>query len=416
MGPSREACDRCHAMKTRCVRQLNSQTCHRCNRLGIACNYSPPGRTGRPIGSRKLGTHGRSIKGRSDGHAENLVSTTGPVRGEDDGDGDDDEQSTALLGWEPASSIESFDFSLPNPPSEIQSNPFAFLETHSSNLGGKMSGYVEPCGIPTPPSSDLSLNSPMPNANRILTGAGGCGGSNTMSGRMQIPVKEDIWLQLSDIQARLAKLIRCLKGGSHTVEDVEEIYRTSEAFTGILDAAACDAASQSPLAAFDGTVALLLSSCYLTLIKSYRFLINMLQQELHNTSTGDMQDKMNGTDVKGLLRSMLPQLSVGGVRLAMSGKAMAEINLHVVEQKFQHLKCSTRKYALREAAAQNRSRENSEAPREPWESPDSSPTTSSALVEFVETALIDMRCQEEDLLVRLHSAYPLYCGGQLGDT
>lgn len=54
MGPSREACDRCHSMKTRCVRAPRSQVCLRCSRLGISCNYSPPGRTGRPLGSRKL--------------------------------------------------------------------------------------------------------------------------------------------------------------------------------------------------------------------------------------------------------------------------------------------------------------------------------------------------------------------------
>ncbi|EGO60870.1 hypothetical protein NEUTE1DRAFT_127651 [Neurospora tetrasperma FGSC 2508] len=56
MGPSRDACDRCHTMKTRCQRTPQTRECVRCNRLGISCTYSPPGRTGRPLGARKGGS------------------------------------------------------------------------------------------------------------------------------------------------------------------------------------------------------------------------------------------------------------------------------------------------------------------------------------------------------------------------
>lgn len=53
MGPSREACDRCHYMKTRCVRAPGSQICVRCTRVGSSCNYSPPRPTGRPLKQSK---------------------------------------------------------------------------------------------------------------------------------------------------------------------------------------------------------------------------------------------------------------------------------------------------------------------------------------------------------------------------
>ncbi|KAK3351245.1 hypothetical protein B0H65DRAFT_506683 [Neurospora tetraspora] len=62
MGPSRDACDRCHTMKTRCQRTPQTRECVRCNRLGISCTYSPPGRTGRPLGARK----GSSEKGKEE--------------------------------------------------------------------------------------------------------------------------------------------------------------------------------------------------------------------------------------------------------------------------------------------------------------------------------------------------------------
>lgn len=49
---SRDACDKCHALKTRCERIPESSLCQRCNRLQISCTYSPPLQLGRPQGRR----------------------------------------------------------------------------------------------------------------------------------------------------------------------------------------------------------------------------------------------------------------------------------------------------------------------------------------------------------------------------
>jgi hypothetical protein len=48
----RDACDRCHALKTRCVTLSNAQSCRRCSRLQLPCNYSPPMKIGRPARAR----------------------------------------------------------------------------------------------------------------------------------------------------------------------------------------------------------------------------------------------------------------------------------------------------------------------------------------------------------------------------
>ena len=44
----RAACDKCHDSKTRCLKDVNSDGCQRCTRLGLACTYRPPLRMGRP--------------------------------------------------------------------------------------------------------------------------------------------------------------------------------------------------------------------------------------------------------------------------------------------------------------------------------------------------------------------------------
>lgn len=39
----RSACDRCHAQKLRCPKQVGSIVCGRCSKAGARCRYSPPG-------------------------------------------------------------------------------------------------------------------------------------------------------------------------------------------------------------------------------------------------------------------------------------------------------------------------------------------------------------------------------------
>jgi hypothetical protein len=53
----RTACDRCHALKNRCIKSDDDQgSCDRCMRLQVECIYSPPLRVGRPKGSRSVKT------------------------------------------------------------------------------------------------------------------------------------------------------------------------------------------------------------------------------------------------------------------------------------------------------------------------------------------------------------------------
>lgn len=48
----RIACDRCHARKLRCLREISISNCRRCIQDGCVCTYSPPLKSGRPKKAR----------------------------------------------------------------------------------------------------------------------------------------------------------------------------------------------------------------------------------------------------------------------------------------------------------------------------------------------------------------------------
>lgn len=49
----REACDRCHNLRSRCIKPRSSAVCLRCQKLGLSCTHSPPLRLGRPKGKSR---------------------------------------------------------------------------------------------------------------------------------------------------------------------------------------------------------------------------------------------------------------------------------------------------------------------------------------------------------------------------
>lgn len=80
----REACDRCHDLKSRCIKPPNSSVCSRCHRLQLRCTHSPPLRLGRP--SNKRQRH----------HAANASADMIRLQVDDDGDDDDDDEAAAV--------------------------------------------------------------------------------------------------------------------------------------------------------------------------------------------------------------------------------------------------------------------------------------------------------------------------------
>ena len=48
------ACDRCHARKLRCLREISTSKCSRCVQDGCVCMYSPPLKSGRPKKARPM--------------------------------------------------------------------------------------------------------------------------------------------------------------------------------------------------------------------------------------------------------------------------------------------------------------------------------------------------------------------------
>lgn len=218
---------------------------------------------------------------------------------------------------------------------------------------------------------------------------------------------DDLPGRLSDIQARLTKLVKSLSKGSKAAEDVEEIYRASEALIGILDGTSPSSSSSSHRHSTslrpDGVAALLLSSCYLSLMKAYQFLVEMLQQELRNSTDPSAQGEnlggSVGNDPFASTRGAVPYLSIGAVRLAMPRKAIAEINLHLVSQQVQHLKVSMKQYASRVSAMQSSQATSLDAQRrESWDSIDLCAANDSTLTDLVESALVEIRVREERLL------------------
>lgn len=310
-----------------------------------------------------------------------------------------DDQINTMADWCSTSGLDDLDFfstqacsetdsiSIPFPDSLLLTNPPSL--TASTTTG---SPSQSPSTLP--PSDDQKM------ANPSRTGS-----NATSLNIVPLPDNDDdLSDRLSDIQARLAKLVRSLSRGSKAAEDVEEIYRASEALIGILDGTSTSSRRPSTSVRPDGIAALLLSGCYLSLMKAYQFLVDMLEQELRDSGDSSTQGENPGgswgSDSLASTRGVVPYLSIGAVRLAMPRKAIAEINLHLVSQQVQHLKISMKQYASRVTAATQSSRAtSSEAQRRgSWDSIDPCAGNDSTLTDLVESALVEIRVREEKLL------------------
>ncbi|RYP39900.1 hypothetical protein DL767_002019 [Monosporascus sp. MG133] len=397
-------------MKTRCVRAENSRVCMRCDRLGVSCNHSPPGRTGRPLGSRRARAatnRGKEmpavggkrhwialfeVQARLNSLAGHMAPTIYPSTA-----GSDDQTST-MADWCSTSGFEDLDFLTTQTCSDAESITISFSDGLLSDNPPSLTTSTtarSPSQSPRtlPPLDDQAMS----NSNRA-----GCNAAAMEV--ILLPAGDDLPDHLSDIQARLAKLVKSLSKGSNSAEDIEEIYRSSESLIGILDAASQSSRSPSASLRPDGIAVFLLSACYLSLMKAYQFLVDMLHQELRESPDLLAQAEKPGgisqrNDPHASSKGIVPYLSIGAVRLAMPRKAIAEINLHLVSQKVQHLKISMGQYVSRMMAAQSSQSPSTEAPKERcWHPIETSAGDSSTITDLVESALVEIRVREEKLL------------------
>jgi hypothetical protein len=213
--------------------------------------------------------------------------------------------------------------------------------------------------------------------------------------------EEDRLNCLLDIQSRLAKLVKSLSN-NRNVPNVEETYQASEALISIMDSfqepgrLEWSVSSQKP----SGAIALLFSSCYLSLIHAYDLLAGLLREQLQTNQHAISKEKApaSGRSMIDSTSGSMPTISVGGVRLAMPTKAVAEINLHLITQMVKQLKDSMQQCAARMSTADTL---NLDPPRPASHAADGN--ADSPITILAKTAEDELRRREENLLGRLRN-------------
>ncbi|KAJ3499376.1 hypothetical protein NLG97_g369 [Lecanicillium saksenae] len=348
MGPSREACDRCHAMKTRCVRSPRSQVCVRCTRLGFSCHYSPPGRTGRPAGSKqKNATKNSKPSPRSSYQKSTWSGTAPPCTSHETVSPIPGQISPALTASEPGNSqlpVSFSDLELFGSESSFSdgANSMFFMDDLFQDVMNSSVPHHASTISTTPPST--VSHEPL---EQYFIGSAPSSRNNSVSS-----IQEAEYVLL-DAQGQLLNLVRALSSCSSFPQDVEEIYRITDTFVKVVDDIATGLdASSGPSSTCAGSVThMLLSSCYMSLIQAFECLVGLLRREL-----GPRIDGLESTLGINLAQTQVPipttvnnvpYISVGNVRLAMPHRAVAEINLHLVGQAVQHLKTSISRCAAK---------------------------------------------------------------------
>lgn len=349
MGPSREACDRCHAMKTRCVRSPRSQVCVRCTRLGFSCHYSPPGRTGRPAGSKQKNTANRTKPSPTSSYQKSACYSTTPpcTRPETANTTIPGQISPALTADDATNSQLPVNFSeleLFGSESSFSdgTNSMFFMDdlfqdVMSSNLASSTSTIctTPPSTVSQEPSEDLFIDSaPSPRHNSVAS-------------------MEQAEYVLLDTQGQLLNLLRYLSSCSSFPQDVEEIYRITDTFVKVVDdiTRGLDASSARGSSCGSSVTHMLLSSCYMSLIQAFECLVGLLRRELGpRVDSFEPSLGINLAQTQMPIPTMannVPYISVGNVRLAMPHRAVAEINLHLMGQAVHHVKVSIARCAAK---------------------------------------------------------------------
>lgn len=141
--------------------------------------------------------------------------------------------------------------------------------------------------------------------------------------------------------------------------DMEEIYQLSKDFTDALesfqDSDVCY--PPIPLVKCHGMTALLILGCYSYLVESFEFVVEKLQQATTDSNPTDNEDtamsdasppfRSTHSRLASLTQStttVVPSISVGSVRVAMSSRVTAEIHIQLISQTAQNLRASLRQF------------------------------------------------------------------------
>ena len=399
MSPLRQACDRCHSIKTRCVKSQRQHNCVRCERLGVQCVYSQPVKTGRPLGSSKAKQQA----------AQKRASP--PIQQQpqqQEMSGCEFEHTASDLihvaDLEPA-------FTAPTPFTEspistslsTASNEF-FQSLSEGSISAQswedddaifpqpttMNDFeiVDPSMFTSPMMDFFDVQhqtpnalAPVPNLIPINPLLGLKEHSIMDRGRTTDPAsQEDRWLQhFTELQSRLTRLVRSISSSENVLIEAEQLYEATETLELATGDEFTASSGSSPSLPPSGVAVLLLSSCYYTLMHAYSSLIQRLQQELRQCSALQQQQKIiqqqqtspqsghlsidhhNNRTNPSLTDPTLgpgtrchrdrdtPTLSIGSVQMRLSRQASLEINLFLAVQTLRRTRGSVQQSITRAA-------------------------------------------------------------------
>ncbi|KAK4217296.1 hypothetical protein QBC37DRAFT_414776 [Rhypophila decipiens] len=354
-GQVRDACDRCHSIKTRCERIVGDQLgCQRCTRLGKPCSYSPPGQTGRPPGGRK---RKEPDGGAPEGPDRSFQqSSRSPERFDDPGNINvvPCATRTALPSpdvSEPAIFLDSVLHLTPPEPGQYDVSfgmqDFAMSPWRSyapdimspSDITMETQNETNPMYPPPPPSHappQAAMQPYPPEQQASSRNQYKATASPSDTTHMQL-------MQLANLQSRLLVLGKSVAEASDSRSSIEEVLIVSESFITsfqtieplcyrlpVRNTNTMTPTQQQKETKTSQTAIFLVSNCYLNLIDIFETLVAQLQHE---------RDFGEATEDRG----RPPQqtlVSIGSTGLSLSRQAAAEVHLHLVFRMFDRLAVS----------------------------------------------------------------------------
>lgn len=170
---------------------------------------------------------------------------------------------------------------------------------------------------------------------------------------------------LAHVQLRLASLAHLFSTGLQMPENIDEIYRIMETMSGILDRS-CESDVCGNFCLCDGQfltgpVMLQFLGCYHSLLLVSSRFVQSLQANMVQVNLSDASGSSSTVCTPSVCpspphtgmstSSVMPAITVGGFKLAMPRRALAEMNLHLVRQTFENLRGAMWRAAVREKAS-----------------------------------------------------------------
>ena len=355
----------------------------------MACNYSPRGQAGRPLGSTSSNHAPTKINDcvavpstprASNKTEQDYIDSLDVIAISDDDfismpSLDSSSVGSALHSLAPSTDIDASTVSLGDLVRFAQDHGTLPDGTALPLFDGK-SGLDAGCNISPPISEFASGSSTLPHHSNNFYASSSSSPQqlpqlSTRGARESIPspesatnnAGESLHSRLVSIHYQLARLSESITISFNMAEDVEEIYRASRDFKSVLDSYQMDGTGCAaiPIGKCHGMTALLMLGCYSYLTEAFEFLAEKIHLWMQPSSDADMTTSATGAAPSWtqsqspqvtLPASMIPDISVGSVRVPVSNELMVEIHKRLIHQTAHNLQASLRQCVKRMAAVQ----------------------------------------------------------------